>query len=337
VRKVDASGVITTVAGNGTAGFSGDGGPATAAMLDTLNGIAVDGWGNLYIADQQNNRVRKVNTSGIITTVAGNGTMAFAGDGGPATAASLSLPSNVAADDAGNLFISDIYNFRIRKVNASGIITTFAGNGTHPTALGPLPGDGGPATAAMLGNWFRGLAIDGAGNLYLSSNYGARKVNTAGIISTVAGVNNTDAYGGDGGPAIAANLSETWDVALDGLGTLYISDAANYRVRKISGAAVPTTGIAPTLASTSSKFELLPNPNKGGFIIRGTLNSLQDGQLSVTITNMLGQTIYNSRIDARGGNFQAEIQLGVVPGGLYLAHIVNAGQDNQIRFEVLNY
>ena len=188
IRKVDPSGIITTFAGNGTHGFSGDGGPATDASLGSVSAIAVDGAGNLFIADTRGAlrsrgpdgaplmllepRIRKVDTSGIITTVAGNGTAGFSGDGGPATNASLNSPSGVAVDGAGNLFIADRGNQRIRKVDASGIITTVAGNGTSG-----FSGDGGPATSASL-RGPRGVAVDGDGNLLIadSGNRRIRKV-----------------------------------------------------------------------------------------------------------------------------------------------------------------
>ncbi len=129
IRRVSTSGIITTVAGNGAAGFSGDGGAAGTAQLFASDGVAVDGSGNLFISDTHNSRIRKVSTNGIITTVAGNGTLGFSGDGGAATSAQLGYPSGVAVDGSGNLFIADVRNDRIRKVSTGGIITTVAGNG----------------------------------------------------------------------------------------------------------------------------------------------------------------------------------------------------------------
>ncbi|MFC2022364.1 clostripain-related cysteine peptidase [Chloroflexota bacterium] len=173
IRKVDTSGIITTVAGTGAAGFSGDSGPATAASLNGPEGIAVDGTGNLFITDYENVRIRKVDAaSGVITTVAGDGTWGFGGDDGPATAASLNGPVGVALDGAGNLFIADFENHRIRKVDTSGIISTVAGNG-----IAGYTGDGGPATAASL-NMPGGVAIDGVGNLFIldTGNNRIRKV-----------------------------------------------------------------------------------------------------------------------------------------------------------------
>ena len=233
IRKVDAAGVISTVAGDGTQGFGGDGGPATAAQLDTPQGVAVDGAGNLYIADGGNNRIRKVDSAGAISTVAGGGPI---GDGGAAVAAQLYYPNGVAPDGAGNLYIADSFNHRIRKVDAAGVISTVAGDGTRGYG-----GDGGAAVAAQL---FapRGVALDGAGNLYIADNANnrIRKVDAAGVITTVAG-DGTRGSGGDGGPATAAQLSSPRGVALDGAGNLYIADRSNHRIRKVDAAGAITT------------------------------------------------------------------------------------------------
>ena len=228
IRKVDSAGVISTVAGSGTAGFSGDGGAATAAQLNEPYGVAVDSSGNLYIAEWNNNRIRKVNSAGVISTVAGTGTAGFSGDGGAATAAQLSNPQDVALDAAGNLYIADVNNNRIRKVNSAGVISTVAGTGTAG-----FSGDGGAATSAQL-HWPRGVALDGAGNLYIAdnNNHRIRKVDSSGSISTVAGT-GTAGYSGDGGAATSAQLSNPRGVALDGAGNLYIADTSNNRIRKV--------------------------------------------------------------------------------------------------------
>ncbi len=185
---------ITTVAGNGALGSSGDGGPGTSASIGFPKGLSVDTAGNLYFADFLMHRVRKVSPSGTITTLAGNGFPLYGGDGGAATGASLSHPSGVAVDKDGNVYIADSYNGRIRKVDHGGTITTVAGNGM----LG-FSGDGGPATNAEL-RVPGGIAIDGSGNLYIvdTGNGRIRKVNAAGIISTVAG-NGAVLFAGDGG------------------------------------------------------------------------------------------------------------------------------------------
>jgi uncharacterized protein (TIGR03437 family) len=229
VRKVSPGGTITTVSGNGVAGFSGDGGLANNAQLHGPHGLAVDAAGNLYIVDTGNNRIRAVSPSSIITTIAGNGTFEVIGDGGLATNAQLAAPSGVAKDAAGNLYIADSGNNRVREVTPSGIISTFAGNGTAG-----FFGDGGPAVNAQLSD-AHGLTLDAAGNLYFadSGNNRVRKVTSSGIISTVAG-NGTAGFSGDGGPATSAQLSSPTGLALDAAGNLYIADSGNNRVRQVS-------------------------------------------------------------------------------------------------------
>jgi hypothetical protein len=317
VRKVDAAtGIITTVAGSTTisgdritnlvpagsnGGFSGDGGPATAARLDTPQHIAVDGAGNLFISDKNNQRIRRVDaTTGIITTVVGSGAIGngkghFSGDGGPATAATLANPQGIAFDGAGNLYIADQLNGRVRRVSPDGIITTVAGGGKSPVAEGAdaasvtlgtprnvavdgqgnlyiwdpslnrvlkmrpdgklsfyagngtagLSGDGGPATTAQLNADFMAMAVDSAGNLFLSDrqNNRVRKVGLDGIISTAAGSGptgfGTGSFKGDGGPATAAQLSVPSGVAIDAAGNLYIADQGFNRTRKVIGVAAP--------------------------------------------------------------------------------------------------
>lgn len=234
IRKVNTSGIISTFAGNGTAGFAGDGGPATAAEFNmSVYGIACDGSGNVYFANNTDNRVRVVNTAGIINTMAGNGTFGFSGDGGPATAAELNAPFGVAVDASGNVYIADMLNYRVRMVNTAGIISTFAGNGFPATS-----GDGGPATAASIYKP-RSLTFDGSGNLYIYEDGGPnnviRKVNTSGVISTYAGCCG-GGYSGDGGPATAAQMTNVWGLAFDGSGNLYNSAQGNNRVRVINSA-----------------------------------------------------------------------------------------------------
>jgi type IX secretion system substrate protein/SdrD B-like protein/NHL repeat-containing protein len=245
VRKVTTTGIISTFAGNGTGGYSGDGGQATAAELKDPNGVAFDAAGNVYIADTYNHRIRKVNTAGIISTVVGTGTAGFSGDGGQATSAELNYPQGVALDAAGNLFIPDQNNNRIRKViTSTGIISTYAGNGT----LG-YSGDGGQATAAEI-NGPQGVALDAVGNLFIADedNNRIRMVNTAGIISTFAG-NGTASFSGDGGQATAAELDVTEAVALDAAGNLYITDHNNNRIRKV----ITSTGIITTIAGDGTQ------------------------------------------------------------------------------------
>jgi uncharacterized protein (TIGR03437 family) len=232
IRKV-SNGVISTVAGNGTPGFSGDNGLATSAELNGPVGVAVDSAGNLYIADSGNYRVRKV-SGGVITTVAGSGGPGYplVGDNGPAVHAQLN-PVGVAVDSGGNLYIADVGNDRIRKVS-NGVITTVAGTG----ATG-FSGDDGPATSAHLDEpW--GVAVDATGNLYIADtdNSCIRKVSNR-VITTVAGT-GTQGFSGDNGPATNAQLNSPWGVAVDPAGNLYVADRNNNRIRKVSGGVITT-------------------------------------------------------------------------------------------------
>ncbi|MBV8904333.1 MAG: hypothetical protein JOZ22_11920, partial [Acidobacteriia bacterium] len=210
VRKIDLNGKISTIAGTGVAGYNGDNIPATQAQLNTPWRVTIDPAGNLYIAEEGNNRIRKVATNGIITTVAGNGTRGYSGDGGPATSASLRGPEQAELDVFGNLYIADTYNNVIRKVDTSGTITTIVGTGYGEGTSGEVggySGDGGPATKAEL--FFPvSIALDPAGDLWISDqgNDVIREVNTSGIISTVAGIYNVAGYTGDGGPATRATF-----------------------------------------------------------------------------------------------------------------------------------
>jgi trimeric autotransporter adhesin len=268
IRRIDKNGTISTVAGSGAGidtskpycclgSFSGDGGPATAATLWNPTDIAFDRQGNLYIADHNNDRVRKVDQQGVITTVAGSGTEGFSGDGGPATAAQLNTATpyvitpevakgpasamSIALDAAGNLYIADSGNARVRKVNTKGIIITIAGTGKPGFA-----GDGGRAKAAQLSSP-SGLAFDADGSLYIADGPSLefqgnhiRKIDKAGIITTVAGTGETG-FSGDGGPATAAALSAPASITFDAQGNLYFADGGNNRVRKIDMSGIITT------------------------------------------------------------------------------------------------
>ncbi len=245
VRRVDTAGVITDVAGTGASGFAGDGGPATLAELDQPNGVAVDGLGNMYIADTSNNRIRKVDANGTITTIAGDGVDGFGGDDGPATEAALSNPQHVAADTIGNIYIADSSNNRVRRVDPNGVITTVAGNGSAG-----FSGDGGQANVAELSNPVA-LAIDGGGNVYIAdyANNRIRRVDATGVITTVAGTGQFG-FSGDGGAATAAMLASPTGVAIDALQQIYIADSSNDLIRRVDATGTITTVAGmPGLAS----------------------------------------------------------------------------------------
>ena len=249
---VTGSNTISTVAGTGESGFSGDGGPATSAQIYRPAGLAFDAQGNMYIADLQNDRIRKVTPAGTITTFAGGGSIPGPGigDGGPATSAELFVPESVAVDAAGNVYIADRNNQRIRMVNTAGTITTFAGGGA------PVPpdiGDGGPATSARLAAP-AGVTVDTQGNVYIGDrdHMRVRKVDTSGTITTYAG-DGTQGSGGDGGPATSAQLRFPHKLAIDAQGNLYIADRNNHRVRKVDSGGTITT-IAGTGVICSPNF-----------------------------------------------------------------------------------
>jgi hypothetical protein len=245
IRRVDAaSGAITTVAGTGIPGFGGDGGPATSAQISLPGGIAMDGAGNLYVADQGNSSVRRIDAvTGIITTVAGNDSTGYTGDGGLATAAQLNLPEGVALDGNGNLYIADTGNNVVRMVSPSGIITTVAGTGTNGYS-----GDGGPATAAKLASpW--SVLVTPSGTL-LVSDFGNNRVRQVigGTITTFAGV-GTQGFSGDGSSAAQAQLAQPASLTMDPAGDLFIGDSANNRVREV----LSSTGVIQTVAGTGGE------------------------------------------------------------------------------------
>jgi sugar lactone lactonase YvrE len=243
INRIDKKGMMTRFAGSGSSGFGGDGGPATGALLKTPGGIAIDKKGNVFIADRGNHRIRKVDTRGNITTIAGNGTAGFSGDGGAATSASLNLPSGVAVDSKGNLYIADRSNDRIRKIDTKGNISTVAGSGNSG-----YRGDAGPATQANLDKPF-GVAVDKNGNLYIADrgNNRVRKVNTDGIITTLAG-DSSFFFMGDNGPAYRASVAGPTGMVVDDDGTVYIADRNNNRIR-----AVDSHGMIRTVMGTGQR------------------------------------------------------------------------------------
>jgi sugar lactone lactonase YvrE len=252
VRKVDAKAVISTVAGSVLPGYSGDGGPAAKAKLNLPVAVAVDAAGNLYIADADNARIRKVDTSGVISTFAGTGERGHSGDGGPAPSARLTEPRGLAFDTRGNLYVADFA--AVRKIDRSGVITTVAGTGNGFGRFEGLDADtpirfagaGGLATRATLDP--SDVAVDANGNLYIADGYWVHRVGRDGIIRRVAGAASGHARRlGDGGPATAARLSGTSGIAVDRAGNLLISDWPVGRIRKVD-----RRGRITTIAGTGS-------------------------------------------------------------------------------------
>lgn len=281
IRKINTSGIISTVAGTGATGSSGDGGPATSARLNSPSDIAFDAAGNMYIADYLNNRIRKVDASGVITTYAGTGTVGSSGDGGLATVAKLFHPQSMVIDDSGRLYFCDEGNDRIRMINSSGIITLYAGSGSSGL------GDGGLATSASL---FRpgGIAINRFGNIIFSDaqNHRIREINAAGIINTIAGT-GVAGFSGDSGLATSAKINQSSSLCIDEIGNIYIADVNNRRIRKID-----TFGNISTVAGNGS----VGFSGDGGPAIDARLN----GPSGVCISNralFIGDAV-NNRVRA---------------------------------------
>jgi PKD repeat protein len=315
VRKV-SSGVITTVAGTGVLGYSGDGGQATSAQLNGPVGVAVDGQGNIYIADRDNNRIRKV-SAGIISTVAGNGTAGYSGDGGQATSAQINSPYGIAVDAQGNLYIADYGNNRVRKVSG-GIISTIAGTG-----VAGYSGDGGQATSAQLKGPL-GVTVDAQGNLYIADylNYRVRKV-SGGVISTIAGI-GTAGFSGDGGQATSAQLNAPADVAVDAAGNLYIADWSNNRIRAVSGGTITTVAGNATAGFAGD----------GGQASSAQLNNpfgvAVDGQGSVYVSDSLNQRLRKIENKLPTASFTLTPASGAAPLTVSVDGSASADPDGQI-------
>ena len=280
VRVLDLStGTITTIAGSSVGGFSGDGGAGTSAKLNGPGGVAVDAAGNVFIADSGNNRVRKVAAStGIITTIAGSGVSGFSGDGGAGTSAELAYPCGIAVDAAGNVFIADVNNYRVRKVaGGTGIITTIAGSG-----VGGIIGDGGAGTSAALA-YPQGVAVDAAGDVYIA-DYGNNLVfkvtSRTGTIATIVGT-GVSGFNGDGGSGKGTQLNLPFGVAVGTTGAVFIADAYNNRLRVFAPtewgtpSSTPTPSPKPTPSSTPycwpPLFRALPRTDLVGTLVGSAL------------------------------------------------------------------
>jgi sugar lactone lactonase YvrE len=240
IREISPDGIIRTTAGNGYASFSGDGGPVASAMLDRPVAVTTDRAGNVFILDNPfYSRVRKVTPDGIINTVAGNGTQGYSGDGGPAIAAAFRQPQSLAVDAAGDLFIADVNNNRVRKVSPDGLITTIVGNGGASSRV-----DSGSAMDIAISP--NAVAVDAAGDLFIADGLRIRKLTPDDFIQTVAGMFGSSGFSGDGGPATQAQLQYPRGIALDALGNLFIADGS--RVRKVA-----TDGVITTVAGNGEE------------------------------------------------------------------------------------
>lgn len=367
VRKITPSGIISTVAGNGISGFSGDGGPATAAQLSSPTKVLLDTFGNLYIDDNNNFRIRKVDgATTIITTIAGTGVSGYNGDSIPAISAQLGGVEDICFDRVGNLYLSDQVNNRVRKIDGSGTISTIAGHGGF-SATGS--GDGGPATAATF-NWLAGIAIDDTGNVYVADFNGAkiRKVNLSGIITTIAGNgvytyagdnipataaqfnplritfnqsknlviadkynkrileidesgiihsiagNGFSGYSGDGGPATAASLDFPAGVVYDTCDNLYIAESTNRRVRKVSfnPDCLPIS-VQDIQGNEAPHITLHPNPATETLTITAGVEVE-----TVAILNTVGQVVKTA--DGRGRR-QILLDVSSLPPGVYMVRV----------------
>ncbi|MGH7751784.1 MAG: hypothetical protein ACREN5_03125, partial [Gemmatimonadales bacterium] len=343
-RRTEASGqVLTTVAGTGVGGFSGDGGPATAAQLSTTYDITVRPDGGFYVTDTSNNRIRLVQGDGTITTFAGTGAAGSGGDGGPATVAQFDFPIGTALGQDGSVYIADFSNHRVRRVGPDGIISTVAGTGVEG-----FSGDGGPATAATLNRPY-GVAVAPDGTLYLSEHgqfpsngtgHRVRRVGTDGIMSTVAGTGGFG-FSGDGGLATAATLSSPTGLAVGPDGSLYFADSQAHRIRRVGLDGIITTvvgtpavvagyngdGIPATAAFLSFPQDVLIS--RDGTMYIADLFNQRVRRVSVDgiITTLAGSG--NAGYSGDGGpataaNFNEPRGLGVGPAGeLYVAEQVN--------------
>ena len=312
IRKVDRSGIITTIAGNGGIGYTGDNGPATNATMHDPNDVACDKWGNVYFTDDLNNCVRKIDTFGVITTIAGTGMEGQTGNGGPATAAQISRPLKLDTDTLGNLYFTT--GGMVRKIDLNGIITTISGNG-----IGGYSGDGGPATAAQTGS--EGIAVAADGEIYVSeaNTHCIRKIDNVGIITKVAGTPPISGFGGDGTPATSAIFSGTFGVAIDKNGDLYIADQGNRRIRKTYQHTVNITA-----TEKPSAVKTYPSPCDGIFQLEFEANANEP--MPLTITDLNGRVVWSTYVQP---NKTTTINT-TLPNGLYLLYIAGVPAGNII-------
>ncbi len=312
IRKVDkGTGIISTIAGTDSSAFSGDNGPASSASLNDPLDLCFDKYGNLYIADGFNYRVRKINKLGIISTFAGNGGTVSTGDGGPATSAQLGLPIGLVSDDIGNIYIAETVGNRVRKVDTFGIITTIAGNG-----IATYLADNIPATMAQI-NPIR-LAIN-FGQIFIADEYNRRvyRIDLAGILHLVAG-NGMGGFSGDGGVATATSLDYPAGVAFDTCGNLYIPEPSNRRIRKVS---YPHCHYLRNENHPNVNLSIYPNPSND-FIKIDNLEKTSNYR----ILNIVGSMMLHG-ILKEGNNI---ISLNTVPKGMYILEIISNEDEKRV-------
>ena len=319
IRKVNTLGILSTFAGNGAMGYSGDTGPALSASFDAPFGMTFDKSGNLYIADAGNHVIRMIDTFGIITTVAGDGVPGYLGDGLAATNARLDSPYAVAVDNSGNLYIADHNNNVIRKVDNTGTIYTIAGT----YGIAGYSGDGGTSLLSTI-NYPTGVAVDTAGQLYISDSYNnvIRMINTLGDISTVVG-NGWAGFGGDLGAPLGANLFHPHGVAVDTFGSIYIVDANNQRVRKVY---TTSLGVHDIVNITDN--DVYPNPSVNEVTVSGLLKSEKVG-----IYDLTGRAVTELWTIAHDG--RQSFNISNLAPGMYILKVFAAEGNNKSAVTVV--
>jgi len=320
IRKIDSSGTISTIAGTGTSGYNGDGIQATMAQLNGPGGIAIDNTGNIYVADGGNHRIRRIDVSGAIMTIAGTGMPGYTGDTGPATDAKLNEPSGIAVDAANSIYITEYQNNCIRKIDASGIITTIAGG----VASG-YSGDNGPATSAKLKQPI-GISISASGYIYFADTWNncIREISPDGIIHTIAGTGILGFYG-DGGNATAAQLSHPTGVFIDATNNVYIADWGNNRIRTLR---IPA--FVKEVSSNSNAIGIYPNPNLGMFTL--DIHSSVNEQARAVIYNIIEEKVKEFEATT---NTPFSVQLSVPPG-MYTLTIIGEGVSASCKINIVN-
>ncbi len=302
IRKIDKNGIINTIAGNGTYGFSGDGGPAINAAFEDPAGICGDTSGNIFVADEFNNKIREITKNGNITTVAGCGVRGYSGDGGPAMLAEFYYPSGVAVDKSGNIFIADEDNNCIRKVS-NGIISTIAGNG-----IAGYSGDGGSANLALLSN-SAGIGVDNIGNIFITDGFNnrIRVIDKNGIIRTIAG-NGIPGYSGVGDTATIASLYNPVSIAADTSGNLFFANAFNNFIQKLS----PLPEVI-----LSASIVVYPNPTQGIFTVK--IKNFT-ASLRLEVYNVLGERVSYQQLNT----LETQINLTGNSKGIYLYRVLTS-------------